>query len=118
MLLQHKADFITLAEVKNYLRVDHTLDDAYIADLIEISKEQADSFLQNDFLEQNEAGEWVDSPIPFSCKLACFKMIASWYETRSDDQTGINAGGVTVTLGEMPWTAMRLLLPYKRLVGT
>ena len=117
MKIIDKIDFYDLAEVKNYLRVTTNADDDYITDLMQIAKEQADSYLQNDFTEQNEAGEWVDTPIPFSCKLACLKMVASWYETRSDDITSINAGGVTVQLGEMPWSAQRLLNPYRRLVG-
>jgi hypothetical protein len=117
MKLQDKADFLTLIDAKNYLKVEHDLDDAFITDLIEIAKEQADHYLQNEFEDLNDAGELVDQPIPFSCKLACLKMIASWYETRSDDITGINAGGVTISLGEIPWNAIRLLQPYRRLVG-
>lgn len=118
MKIQANPDFLTLAEAKNYLRVEQDLDDPFISDLVTVAMEQADNFLQNDFKEQNEAGEWVDLPVPFSVKLACLKMIASWYETRSDDVTQINAGGVTTQLGEMPWSAQRLLHPYKKLVGT
>lgn len=117
MKISENAAFLSLEEVKNYLRVEHTLDDAFITDLMEIAKEQADHYLQNDFKELSETGEWVDAPVPFSVKLACFKTIASWYETRSDDITSINAGGVTVALGEMPWDSIRLLQPYRRLVG-
>ena len=116
MRVKNKVGFITVQEAKKYLKVEHILDDQYITDLIEISKEQADSFLNNDFLEEVE-GEWVDIPIPFSIKLACLKMIASWFETRSDDQTSVNAGGVTVQLGDMPWDSARLLYPYRRLPG-
>jgi uncharacterized phage protein (predicted DNA packaging) len=117
MRISEITDFYTLDEVKAYLRVSHTADDGFISDLMEIAKEQADAFMQNDFTAENDTGEWVDTPVPFSVKLACFKMVASWYETKSDDITSINAGGVTVQLGDMPWSSKRLLYPYKRLVG-
>ena len=118
MKITEHNDFLTLAEAKKYLQLEQDQDDPFILDLITIAKEQADNFLQNDFKKQNEAGEWVDLPVPFSVKLACLKMIMSWYETRGDDITQINAGGVTTQLGDMPWNAERLLYPYKKLVGT
>lgn len=117
MKISETIDFLTLEEVKGYMRIEHDLDDSFFGDLIAIAIEQSDNFLQNDFKSEVN-GEWVDLPIPFSCKLACLKMISSWYEVRSDDITQINAGGVTTQLGEMPWDAMRLLHPYRKLVGT
>jgi uncharacterized phage protein (predicted DNA packaging) len=116
MRVRNKADFLTVEETKQYLKVEHTKEDDFIKDLIEIAKEQADSFLQNEFKELKD-GEWVDLPIPFSIKLACLKMIAAWFETRGDEITSINAGGVTIELGDMPWDSVRLLYPYKKLVG-
>jgi uncharacterized phage protein (predicted DNA packaging) len=117
MKIANQDNFLTAAEVKNYLRIDQDLDDDFLADLIKIAQEQADAYLQNEFKEQNESGEWVDIPVPFSIKLGCLKMIASWYETRSDDTNGVNAGGVTLQLGDIPWDAQRLMNPYRKLVG-
>jgi uncharacterized phage protein (predicted DNA packaging) len=117
MKIANLDNFLTVAEIKAYLRIDQDLDDTFLADLIKVAQEQADNFLQNEFQEQNESGEWVDIPVPFSIKLACLKMIASWYETKSDDTSGVNAGGVTLQLGEIPWDAKRLMRPYRKLVG-
>lgn len=117
MKIANSNDLLTTAEVKAYLRIDQDLDNDFLADLIKIAQEQADAFLQNEFKELDENGEWVDIPIPFSIKLGCLKMIASWYETKSDDTSGVNAGGVTLQLGDIPWDAQRLMSPYRKLVG-
>jgi uncharacterized phage protein (predicted DNA packaging) len=116
MRVKDKTDFITAEEAKRYIKVEHDQEDGFIKELITIAQEQADNFLQNEFREQKD-GEWVDLPIPFSIKLACLKMIAAWYETRGDDVSRINAGGVTIELGDIPWDSARLLYPYKKLVG-
>lgn len=117
MRVTSKENYISLNEAKHYIKVEHDQDNDYITDLIAISIEQADLFLQNDFRKQDENGEWVDLPVPFSIKLACLKMIASWYETRTDDQPSVNAGGAVIQLGEIPWDSQRLMYPYRKLVG-
>lgn len=105
---------IGLPETKNYLRVEHTEDDALISDLIDVAKEQIDAFLQNDFIdtEGNAIG------IPLSIKIAAFKMVASWYEARRDDVTNENAGGHSVAVGEIPYDSKKMLFKFKKLVGT
>lgn len=100
-------DFISIVEAKSYMRVEHALDDALIVDLVTAATEQVDAFLQNEFIEQDETGEWVNLPVPFSIKLAALKTAAYLYENRGD--TGKEG---------IPGDALRLLYPYRKLVGT
>jgi Phage gp6-like head-tail connector protein len=97
---------ITLTQIKNWLKVEHDLDNDLLNQLKEGVIHQAFNFMQYDFQEVNEQGELVDVPIPFTVKTACLMFIAYLYENRGDNQT------------TMPLNCMKLLTPYKRLVGT
>lgn len=98
---------ITLEEIKNWLKVEHDLDNDLLNQLKEGVIHQAFNFMQNDFeTEVEETGELVTMPIPFDVKTGCLMFIAYLYENRGDQQT------------TMPLNCMRLFTPYKRLVGT
>jgi hypothetical protein len=98
--------FITLQEIKNWLKIEHDLDNVLLENLRAVAVIEAYNFTQNDFEEENELGELVILPIPFVIKMACLMYIAYLYENRGDEQTSL------------PHNCMRLLMPYKKLVGT
>jgi hypothetical protein len=105
-LLTDVNEQITLTEIKGWLKVEHTLDDDLLNDLKEGAVHEAFNFMQNDFeTEVEETGELVNVPIPFNVKTACLMYIAYLYENRGDQQT------------TMPLNCMKLLNPYRKLVG-
>jgi hypothetical protein len=98
---------ITLTDIKSWLKVEHDLDNDLLNQLKVGVIHQAFNFMQNDFVtEVEQTGELVNVPIPFDVKTACLMFIAYLYENR---------GNENIT---MPLNCMRLLAPYKRLVGT
>jgi hypothetical protein len=109
---------IELEEVKNYLKLDphDESEDAFLTDLINVAKEQADAYLNNDF-NAYENGELKLLELPFSIKIACLKMIGTWYEIRTDAITSHTVAGFSVSFGEIPLDAERLLHPYRKIVG-
>lgn len=109
---------ISLEEVKAYLRIDHTADDALLTLLIDSAKEHAEAFLNHDFTETDTEGVVTYLTIPSSVKLACLKMINSWYDYRDDQTSTSRLGDRTRTVGDVPWDVERMLFPHKKLVGT
>lgn len=95
---------LTLLEVKSWVKVEHDLDDSILTNLKEVAVYEAYNYTHNDFEEEIE-GELVEKPIPFNVKLACLMFIAYLYENRGDEVT------------QLPLNCMRLLNPYKKLVG-
>ena len=63
-------EFLTLAEVKNYLRVDYTVDDSYIADLIEGAYDAFESYTNTSIRPYSIDAVWeqfgvsLDLPYP------------------------------------------------------
>jgi uncharacterized phage protein (predicted DNA packaging) len=109
---------ITLEEMKKYLRIDHNADDDLLTLLIETAKEQAEAFLNHDFTEIDSEGVVRQMTIPFSVKLACMRMVNSWYDYRDEVTETSNLGGASRNIGEVPWDAARMLWPLRKLVGT
>ena len=106
-LMNDPIEQLTLEQIKGWLKIEHDLDNLLLIDLKEVAVHEAFNFMQNDFVtEVEETGELVNEPIPFNVKTACFMMIAYLYENRGDIQVGL------------PLNSMRLLTPYKKLVGT
>lgn len=105
LIVEGTADFIALDEVKKWCKVEHALDDDILDNLKEFAIYEAYNFMQNDFEYTSDEGELVLVPIPFHVKLACLMYIAYLYEHRGDEPTDI------------PPNSMKLLQPYKRLVG-
>lgn len=106
---------IDLQELKNYLKIDHSADDDLLVLLIESAKEHAEAYLNHDFTEIDEKGMVRQMAIPSSIKLACFKMINSWYDYRDDVTETKNVGGVSANLGEVPYDAEALMWKYRKL---
>lgn len=100
-------DVITMAEIKAWLKIEHDIDDDILENLREFASYEAFNFMQNNFEETNENGELVNVPIPFNIKLACLLLIAHMYEHRGDDNNK----------NELPLNILKLLYPYKKLVG-
>lgn len=98
-------DVITIAAIKAWLKIEHDLDDDILNDLREFASYEAFNFTQNNFEELDEKGELVVLPIPFNVKLACLSLIAYMYEHRGDDPN------------ELPMNVLKMLYPYKKLVG-
>lgn len=99
-------DQITIASIKAWLKIEHDLDNDILDNLREFASYEAYNFTQNNFEELDENGELVLKPIPFNVKLACLLLIAHMYEHRGDDPN------------ELPLNVLKLLYPYKKLVGT
>lgn len=99
-------DVITMAQIKAWLKIEHELDDDILKDLREFASYEAYNFTQNNFEETDDNGELVLKPIPFNVKLACLSLIAYMYEHRGDDPN------------ELPMHVVKLLYPFKKLVGT
>ena len=97
-------DQLNLEEVKDWVKVEHNLDDKILLNLRDVAVYEAYNYMQNDFEEEIE-GELVEKPIPFNVKLACLMFVAYLYENRGDEVT------------QLPLNCMRLLTPYKKLVG-
>ena len=98
-------DNIKLDEIKNWLKIEHDIDNAILESLKSVAIHEAFNFMQNDFEYKDSAGELVQQPIPFNVKTACLMFIAYLYEQRGDEQT------------DLPLNCIRLLVPYKKLVG-
>lgn len=109
---------ITLGEMKSYLRIDHDADDELLTLLIATAKEQAQAYLNHDFTEIDEEGIVTYLTVPSSIKLACMKMVNSWYEYRDDVTEQSNLGGRSRNVGDVPWDAQEILWPHRKLVGT
>lgn len=109
---------ISLEEVKAYLRIDHTADDVLLTLLIESAKEHAEAYLNHDFTELDSEGMVTFLTIPSSVKLACLKMINSWYDYRDDVTETSRLGDRSRNVGDVPWDAEKMLWPHKKLVGT
>jgi len=106
LLDEASTEKLTLDQVKAWLKVEYILDDAILENLKEVAIYEAYNFMQNDFEEITDEGDLVDIPIPFNVKVCCLMFIAYLYENRGDLAT------------QMPLNCMRLLTPYKKLVGT
>lgn len=104
LLTEGSPDELKLDEIKEWCKIEHDLDDALLTNLKEASVHEAYNFMQNDF-EEEIGGELVEKPIPFNIRLACLMFVAYLYEHRGDEPP------------QLPMNCMRLLSPYKRLVG-
>ncbi|MGN7485358.1 head-tail connector protein [Priestia megaterium] len=116
MALEHLV--ISVTEMKSYLRVDHTADDELLTLLIETAKEQAEAYLNHDFTETDTEGVVTYLTIPSTVKLACMRMVNSWYDYRDDVTETSTLGDRSRNVGEIPWDAEEMLWKYKKLVGT
>lgn len=105
LLDEGQDSYITLQEIKDWLKIEHNLDDILLSNLRAVAVVEAYNFMQNDFEEENDLGELVILPIPFVIKIACLMSIAYLYENRGNEETSL------------PLNSIRLLMPYKKLVG-
>jgi hypothetical protein len=105
LLLDTSPDQITLIAIKQWLKIEHDLDNDILINLREVAVNEAYNFMQYGF-EDETNGELVEKPIPFNIIMACLIFIAFLYEHRGDE-------GIT-----MPVASMKMLYPYRRLVGT
>lgn len=96
---------ITLAEVKEHLRVSGTTEDTTIQIYIEAAVE----YVRN-FINQDIPGEG-DSPtvVPYSIKAAVLLTVAGLYEIREDTIVGISVAANPAV--------MNLLYPYRVEIG-
>jgi uncharacterized phage protein (predicted DNA packaging) len=86
---------ITLAEMKNYLRVSHDEDDDLIMDLVDAAKEDADNYLNNPF----EDSDGEELPIPLAVKRWVMARVARQYERRVE---GLSSEGIS-GLNSISW---------------
>jgi|tagenome__1003787_1003787.scaffolds.fasta_scaffold20919771_3 hypothetical protein len=98
-------DLITIAQIKAWLKIEHDLENDILENLREFASYEAFNFIQNNFEELDENGELVEKPIPFNVKLACLLLISYMYENRGDEPNA------------MPINIVKMLYPYKKMVG-
>jgi hypothetical protein len=98
-------DQLTIDQIKLWLKIEHDLENDILENLREFASYEAFNFTQNDFEELDENGELVEKPIPFNVKLACLLLIAYMYENRGEQANA------------MPINIVKMLYPYKKLVG-
>jgi uncharacterized phage protein (predicted DNA packaging) len=84
---------ITLKEAKEYLKVEHNLEDTLIEKMTAAAIQKAKQRTNREFIE-----------VPPDVDLAILKIIAFWYENRSDQN-------------KIPATADEILLNYYRWPG-
>lgn len=84
---------IPLADIKQYLKVEHDLEDSIIERISAAAIQKASQRVNRDF-----------DKVPADVELAIFKIIAYWYENRSDQN-------------EIPAEAEEILAPYYRFPG-
>jgi|SRR4051794_35791661 hypothetical protein len=106
LLLDDSPDQVTLTAIKQWLKVEHSLDDEILTNLREVAVNEAYNYMQYGFEEEDEVGELVEKPIPFNIIMACLMFSAYLYENRGENNI------------TMPLNCMKLLTPYKRIVGT
>jgi hypothetical protein len=99
-------DLITIEQIKAWLKIEHDLEDEILWNLREYAAWEVFGFMQNDFEELDESGELVSVPIPFNVKLACLLLISYMYEHRGNE-----------TNTPLPINIVKMLYPYKKLVG-
>lgn len=122
MALQDRLN-IDLGELKGYLRIEHDADDQLLTNMSNAAKEQVALYLNNDFVTTDSEGNSVEQPIPFSVFLACYKLIALWYENRIAGAESSTAGGITMrytnqySTHDIPQQFFDLLVMYRRLAG-
>jgi hypothetical protein len=86
---------VSVDDMKHYLRVTGDLDNDLVLELLNAAKEEADNYMQNDFKKlDEETGELVLLPIPFSVTRAIKSLVAYWYFNREDFIANENSGMV------------------------
>lgn len=86
MVLNLDRILLSVKDMKHHLRLDpaFTDDDKLIEDFINVAKEQADNYMQNDFRKIADTGELVEMPIPFSVLKAIKGLVTHFYYNRED----------------------------------
>lgn len=92
---------LDLTTVKNYLRVDHNLDDAIIQMMIDSAKTYVQNFLNRSFEDFEQ--------VPTEFVIAALNLIASWYEQRAIQSEG--------QAREQLYSFSDLLLPHRKFLG-
>lgn len=88
---------ISLEDAKRWLKLEHDLEDPFLADLIPAAKEQAGGFLNRD---------WTAGSYPHSVRVDVLNIIAYRFEHRGDE-----------TSGELPPIPLPGLKKYRLLPG-
>lgn len=99
-------DQISIDSMKRWLKIEHDLDNEILENLRAVAVNEAYNYTQESFEYENDNGELVEKPIPFNIIMACLIFTAYLYENRGENDI------------VMPLNCLRMLTPYKRLVGT
>lgn len=105
LTLDGSPDIISLDSMKRWLKIEHDLDNDILINLRAVAVNEAYNYIQNPFEEDRGDGVSEEKPIPFNIVMACLMFTAYLYENRGEQNI------------VMPLNCMRLLTPYKRLVG-
>lgn len=102
---------LTLNEVKGWLRVDDTADDALLLALVDAAKEAADAYLDNPFTD----ADGNPLPIPAAVRVWVLERVARLYQQRVEGLASESLSGVGgVTYGPEDYA---LLWPYRKFPG-
>jgi hypothetical protein len=109
---------VDLSDLKDYLKIEYNEDDALLTSLVKTAKELAILYLNDDFTTEDSTGNTVELPIPFTVNLACYRMVANWYEHRVGGIKLKTVGGIQYQMSEIPQDALSLLCMHRKNVGT
>ena len=104
---------LSLSDAKDYLGVADTSEDSYITDLITASKQAADLYLNNPFLDANGDEE----AIPELVKLGCLVWISREFARRTPGVTMSKAGDLSekyASVEEIGQDVRRHWQPYRK----
>lgn len=101
---------LTIAELRDYLRINGTEDDVLLATLLDAAKAEADDYCNNDFgYPANDDGGYSGA-IPANVKLWVMQRVARNYENRPNGLTASSLTGLgSVSWGPVDWTLLERL---------
>lgn len=101
--------YLTIEELKKHLNVDHSEDDAYIKELIEVAEDSVSEYLQaplSEFCESHADGKCPHEVLKPSIRHAIRLLVGTWYANRE-----------SVTFGNaqsLPHSVSYLLTPLRK----
>lgn len=99
---------ITVEEAKTYCAIDHDIDDAMVAYLVDSSLTAADVFLGREWLDE----ESNPLPVPEPIRLWCLQYVARFYSQRINGlQSEQVAGAGGMTFGGVDYS---MIWPYRK----
>ena len=98
--------YVLISDLRKHLNIDHTEDDAYIAELEQVAEDAIETYLQrplSDFVNKDECSHEEMKP---AIRHAIRLLVGTWYASREDV--------VFASTSMLPNGVQSLLLPLKK----